>query len=164
MHNPMMTDAQFEAVVQEYMPRIYAYVRRYTGNIDSAADITQETFVKAWKNLKRYDPAQPMSAWLYTIAKRTAIDWLRKRRDEQLPDEIIDTAPSLTESLDATRRTETVLSAVAQLPNGYRDVVQLRLDDLQFHEIADRLKKPLNTVKSQYRRALQLLRRMHQKG
>lgn len=156
-------DPQFEELVRQHMSAVYRYARRFTGNADTAADITQEAFVKAWKNFKWFDQTKDFRAWLFTITKRTAIDWLRKRSDESLPDEVLDTAPVFTESLDATRRTAALATAVAQLPADYRAVIQLRLDDLQFHEISEKLRKPLNTVKSQYRRALALLRKtLHQ--
>jgi RNA polymerase sigma factor (sigma-70 family) len=154
----MDIDPQFEELVRQHMSAVYGYARRFTGNADTAADITQETFVKAWKNFKRFDKTKNFRAWLFTIAKRTAIDWLRKRADEALPDEVLDTAPAFTESLDMFQRTQALAMAVAQLPADYRAVIQLRLDDLQFHEISEKLQKPLNTVKSQYRRALILLR------
>jgi RNA polymerase sigma factor (sigma-70 family) len=158
-----LNDAQFDALVRQHVPAIFRYARRFTGDRDIAEDIAQETFVKAWKNLKRYDPSRSFSAWLYTIAQRTAIDYLRKKSDEPLPEELLDTAPSVLETLDMARENRALALATAQLPSEYRAVVQLRLQDLQFHEIAERLKKPLNTVKSQYRRALGLLKRaLHQ--
>lgn len=158
-------DLQFEELVRRHLPEVFGYARRFTGNADTAADITQETFVKAWKNFKRFDQSKDFRAWLFTIAKRTAIDFLRKRADEPLPDDVLDTAPAFTESLDIARRNDALAVAIAELPDAYRTVMQLRLDDLQFHEIAERLAKPLNTVKSQYRRALAMLKStLHQNG
>ena len=154
----MLSDVQFDELVRQHLPAIYRYAQRFTGNRDTAEDIAQETFVKAWKNLKRYDTSRSFSAWLYAIAQRTAIDYLRKKTEEPLPEDILDTAPSMPEILDMARRDQVLAGATAQLPSEYRAVVQLRLQDLKFHEIAERLKKPLNTVKSQYRRALGLLK------
>ncbi len=151
-----------EELVRQYTARIYAYARRFTGNADVAADIAQETFVKAWKNLRRYDPAQPFAGWLYTIAKRTAIDWMRKRRESELPDDLADTSVAIPETIDARQRMDALAAAAAGLPARSAAVVQLRLQDLEFHEIAERLGRPLNTVKSQYRRALRTLaQRVH---
>jgi len=161
----MLSDAQFDGLVRQYLPAIYRYARRFTGNRDTAEDIAQETFVKAWKNLKRYDPSRSFSAWLYTIAQRTAIDYLRKKNEEPLPEDILDTTPSILEILNMAQCDQALAGATAQLPSEYRVIVQLRLQDLKFHEIAEQLKRPLNTVKSQYRRALGLLKSvLHQNG
>lgn len=86
-------------LVRRHMSSVFRYARRYTGNADIAADITQETFVKAWKHLKRFDCSRDFQAWLFTIAQRTAIDWLRTKRPVALeePDMLVDESPSVFE-------------------------------------------------------------------
>lgn len=155
-----------EMLVCRYMAQIYNYARRYTGNADIAADITQETFVKAWKNLKRFDCSREFRPWLFAIAQRTAIDWLRKKNPVLLecPDAIADASPSVLERLIGCQQSENLALALAQLPEKARAIIELHAqDELTFREIGERLAMPLNTIKSQYRRAVILLRRfLHQ--
>lgn len=150
-----------EALVRRYMAQIYRYAHRYTGNADTAADITQETFVKAWKHLKRFDRSRNFQSWLFAIAKNTAVDWLRTKKPVSLeePDTLMDESPSILDQLSGRQQSRQLAVALAQLPNDVRIVVQLHTqDELTFREISEQLTKPLHTVKSQYRRALALLR------
>ncbi len=65
-----------EDLIKRYLPIIYGYVRNYTGSEDNASDITQEVFVKVWKNIRKFNQSKSFKTWIFTIAKRTAIDWL----------------------------------------------------------------------------------------
>lgn len=72
----------FEELVRRHEGRIYRFARRLCGNEEDARDVTQEAFVKAFRMLDRYDPSQEFAPWLFTIARRRAIDHLRSRRNE----------------------------------------------------------------------------------
>lgn len=69
-----------ETLVAEYEERIFNYLFHFVGNREDAEDLTQDTFIKAFKALDRVDPACHLAAWLFTIAKRTAINHFRTRR------------------------------------------------------------------------------------
>ena len=69
-----------EELVKRYLPLIFGFVKKYTGNQDNASDITQEVFVKVWKNIKSFDQTKSFRTWIFTIAKRTAFDHLKKRK------------------------------------------------------------------------------------
>lgn len=69
-----------ETLVAEYEERIFNYLFHFVGNREDAEDLTQDTFIKAFKALDRIDPACHLAAWLFTIAKRTAINHFRTRR------------------------------------------------------------------------------------
>jgi RNA polymerase sigma-70 factor (ECF subfamily) len=138
--------------------------------LNTAADIAQETFVKAWKHLPRFDARTSFRSWLFTIAKRTAIDELRKRHalpfsaivtpnGADYAEALISDMPSPLESAHAARREAFVASAVGQLSDSHATIVRLRIvDDLTFSQISHTLGTPLNTVKSAYRRAVTQLR------
>jgi RNA polymerase sigma-70 factor (ECF subfamily) len=159
-----------EFLIKRYLPLIYGFVRRYTGNEDNASDITQEVFVKVWRNLERFDQSKSFRTWIFTIAKRTAIDWLRKKRavpfsafetegGNAFLDSLVDDSPSLIEQLSLKENSKALAFALAQLPQHYNSIIRLRLDDnLSFREIAGRVKEPVNTVKSRYRRGAALLK------
>lgn len=168
-------DAQaFEELVNMYTKQVYAFVYRSIADKNDASDIVQEVFLKVWRHLDSFDTTLPFKPWLFAIARRTTIDWLRKRRSvtfsdlsfdeendgsfeanlpdpEPLPDELF-THKELAVELEA---------ALAKLPPDDSMIVLLHLhDELTFEEIAGVMQKPMNTVKSQYRRALIKLRKI----
>jgi RNA polymerase sigma-70 factor (ECF subfamily) len=152
---------------------VYGFVRTFVKDSDSAEDVTQEIFVKVWKYLGRYNPAQSFRPWLYTIAKRTALDFLKKKQLvpfselenedglDWLSQTVVDSGPSPDALVQSGFEQRRVSSALESLSPSYADVVSLHhREGLKFREIADTLGQPLNTVKSQYRRALAQLKNL----
>jgi len=159
---------ELEELVRRYLPLIFGYVKRYTGNEDDASDIAQEVFVKVWKNLNNFDQSKLFRTWIFTIAKRTAIDELRKQkaipfsalREEGFEDLIADEAPSVLDQIYIQQSRELSI-ALAKLPTSYNSVINLHANGgLNFREIAAKLNEPLNTVKSRYRRGIALLKEL----
>lgn len=72
--------AAFEAIVQRYERQIYAFTYRMMGNPDDAFDLTQECFVKAYRNLAKTNNELNISAWLHRIASNACLDVLRRRK------------------------------------------------------------------------------------
>ncbi len=161
----------FTILVTRHAAVVYSFVVRYVGSGAEAEDIVQDVFVKTWKNLKRFDTKRNFRTWIFTIAKNTALDWLKKKKptafselhtsDEKAPafEETLATDEPLQSDVLEQRQTHEALSAaLATLSAEYRAVVLLRLDNqFTFREIAEALNKPLNTVKSHYRRAVNVL-------
>ncbi|MDP2630883.1 MAG: sigma-70 family RNA polymerase sigma factor, partial [Candidatus Uhrbacteria bacterium] len=69
-----------ESLIQRYLKLIYSFVYRYTGDAASADDLTQEVFVRVWRNLKRFDQEKSFKTWLFAIAKNAALDLLKKKK------------------------------------------------------------------------------------
>src|SRR5258708_18528094 len=69
----------FEILVSRHLNGVYNFVYKYAHDLDQAEDITQESFVKAWKNLKKFNSKYKFKTWLFTIAKNTALDALKKK-------------------------------------------------------------------------------------
>ena len=67
----------FPALVERYTRDVYGFVFFMSKNSADAEDITQETFVKVWKNLKKFKPEQRFKSWLLAIARNTTIDYIR---------------------------------------------------------------------------------------
>jgi RNA polymerase sigma-70 factor (ECF subfamily) len=80
----------FEAVVGLFGPRLLRYIRQRVGNVHTAEDLVQETFLKAFRGLAGYDSSRPLATWLFTIATRVAISHRRRRFEITLaaPDEL----------------------------------------------------------------------------
>jgi RNA polymerase sigma-70 factor (ECF subfamily) len=138
------------------------YLARTGGNGDDTNDLIQEIFVKTYLNLGSYDPRYAFGQWIYTIAKNTFIDYLRKRRDDLSIDntrgEYIRPPMSLTPNpeeniINAEQRGQ-LEQYLSMMPAKYRRLVELRFfKDLSYEEIAEHLGLPLGTVKTQIHRA-----------
>jgi RNA polymerase sigma-70 factor (ECF subfamily) len=168
----------FDALVGRYARRVYAFALRLCGDPATAEDAAQETFFKAWKAIDRFDPARRFQPWLFQIARNASIDALRARKErpaslESQNEEGSGESDLVDESLsefgkEADRQIDAAIleKALSELSADKRAVVILHdVEGLTFTEIADALGKPMNTVKSHYRRALEALRALlHQKG
>jgi RNA polymerase sigma-70 factor (ECF subfamily) len=164
------TDA-LNVLIQKHLNSVYSFVRSIVYSDTDAEDTTQETFVKLWKNIKKYKEGNNFKSWLLTIAKNTAYDFLRKRKNipfsqfenddggNVLIDTLADTEASAIELIIFAENKETIKKALEHISPLYREVLLLRHgEDMTFEEIGKILHKPLNTVKSQHRRALIELR------
>ncbi len=164
----------FPALLARHMNGVYRFAYRYLRHGEDAEDITQETFVRAWKNLKRFDTTRNFKTWLFTIAKNAALDLIKKKKpllfsqinedDDQL-DVLLAPYVGAQELPDALLQRKMVAAdierALGALPPGYRAVLAMRYHDhLKFREIAEALGEPIDTVKSKHRRGIILLRRV----
>ena len=75
--------AAFDRLFEEYSAPIYNYVLRMVGDPDRAADVTQDTFIKAYRKLDTLTDEHSTKSWLYRIATNTAIDEMRRRAMDQ---------------------------------------------------------------------------------
>ncbi len=164
-------EAALQALFERYLKPVYGFVYRYVGNAGDAEDITQDAFVNAWKNLKKFDRSRNFKTWLFAIAKNAALNWLKKKKPalfsefekedggNLLAETLADPAP-LPEKIFADKELGRKLAAAMEgLKPDYRTVLLLYYNDhLTFEEIGEAVGKPLNTVKSQHRRALIALR------
>lgn len=161
-----------EALVQRYFKQVFLFAKTFVKQDQTAEDITQEAFVKVWKNLKKFDPQKKFKTWLFQITKNTCIDYLRKHKqavppssldEEQMAqslERLVDLSPLPQEAFDIQIFEQQLDKLLASLPENHKLVVVLHLQqDLTFQEISDLLKEPLNTIKSRYRRALLGLRK-----
>jgi RNA polymerase sigma-70 factor (ECF subfamily) len=151
--------AMIEPLVQEYGDRIYRFVRRMTGPA-WADDLTQETFLQAFRALSAYRGGR-QEAWLFSIANHVCVDFLRRRRRESrhLPEGAA-AGEDPAERLDRSERRRALLGALAELPVEQRQVFLLREEgSMTFREIAEATGVPLGTALARMRYALEFLRR-----
>jgi RNA polymerase sigma-70 factor, ECF subfamily len=136
-----------------------------------AEDAVQETLVKVWRNLKKFDRQKKFKTWLLTIAKNTCLDILRKKRPTVFSDfendegensfieGLTDTAPLAPEITDALLSAEKIRTALLALSPKNRIVMEMHYyDEMTLQEIADVMDESVNTIKSRYRRALSTLK------
>ena len=87
----------FALLVEKFEARVFSYLCRFVGNEHDAEDLTQDTFVSAFRNIHRYEPRYAFSTWIFTIAKRAALSHFRSRQtarrileEEFVPEKEID--------------------------------------------------------------------------
>ncbi len=164
-------DAAFEELVKKYLKPIYNFLYRLTNDRPAAEDISQDAFLKAWKNLRRFDQKRNFKTWLFTIAKNTAFDHFKRKKeipfavfaDEEgesafgeIPDENI-LPDEVLERSDMAEELDTILQ---KIPSQYGAILLLYYkEDFSLHEIAEILGEPYNTIKSRHRRALMTLKK-----
>ncbi len=158
------------AVVREVYERhgglVFGLARRSLGEAD-AREATQDTFVAAWKNRHRFDPTRAaLASWLVAIARNKVIDTLRRQQrrpaiaDGVRADDVAELIPAGADAVDRLADQLLVAEVLESLPERPRRVLELAFyDDLPLSQIAERCGLPLGTVKSDYRRSLERLRR-----
>jgi RNA polymerase sigma-70 factor (ECF subfamily) len=143
---------------------IYRICLRILGHAHDAEDVTQEAFVAAFRSISGYRGDGPLRGWLMRIATRQAYRRIAGRRPTTdvatVPEPAFaDTSGEPTRVLVSAERDREVRTAVATLPEPYREVVALRFfGELSLAEVADATGRPLNTVKTHLRRGLERLR------
>lgn len=153
----------FEILFLRYRePILQLYLQRTSGNADDADDLVQETFIKVYLNIHRYDAQYAFGQWVYAIAKNTFIDYIRKKHDEvsELDESKSAQSPLPTpeESIINSQQRAEIYRSVNQLSPRYQKLVELRfLKEYSYEEIASELNLPLGTVKTQIHRAREIL-------
>ncbi|TSA45004.1 RNA polymerase sigma factor [bacterium] len=147
----------FEQILFHYEKVIFNYVYRLTSHRQEAEDLTQETFLKLYKNLSRIDPQKNLKSWIYRIATNTVYDWFRKKKnhqelflidDPENPFEIADDHDA-SQNMEKIENAEVVAKALEKVKPIYKTVLLLfYYQDFSYDEIADILSLPLNTVKT----------------
>jgi RNA polymerase sigma factor (sigma-70 family) len=135
-----------------------SYLARLVGPND-AEDVLQETFASLWHSARQLDANRSLEVWLLVIARRRAIDHLRKRRRLDTAGPVPPPAPlPADDPVDRISRALQVQQALAELPEEQQHIVRLAyFEDLTQAVIAERLKLPVNTVKTRLFRALRRL-------
>lgn len=140
----------FATLVERYQSVLFNLALRTVGDFDDAQDVTQSAFVKAYRNLGRFDQERRFFSWIYRITLNEAINTRHKRRPyTELTDDLTETSPDALERITSKERRRELNEAIGDLPELYRRVVELRhRSDLSYREIAEALQIPEKTVKS----------------
>lgn len=168
----------FEQLLLEHQKNVYNLCYRMAGNPDDAMDLSQETFLRAWRCLDQYQFASAFSTWLYRLCSNICIDFLRKRRRQQTVPltfedadgeeqtyAVPDAQPLPEEQVELKLTRETLAAAMAQLLPEHRAVLQLRVvNEMSYEQIADVLDIQIGTVKSRLSRARNQLKKILERG
>jgi RNA polymerase sigma-70 factor (ECF subfamily) len=162
----------FDGLVNRYSQATYRFIIQIVDNKDEAHDIVQETFIKIWQNIKKFDQKRNLKTWIFTIAKRTAIDYLRKRKnitfssiddgetETSFGNNVPDDGLLANEIFEKNENIESIKKALDSISLENKTIILLHHgEEMTFDEISIVLEKPMNTIKSQYRRTLINLRK-----
>lgn len=159
--------AAFDLLVKRYQNRVVSLVGRYINDYDEALDVSQESFVKAWRALGNFRGDSQFYTWLYRIAINTAKNFLASR-NRRAYDNRIDIHDSDDPSLEARIQDVAtpeaiaesgevkgaIMKAVAGLPEDLRTAITLReAEGMSYEDIAERMNCPIGTVRSRLFRA-----------
>jgi RNA polymerase sigma-70 factor (ECF subfamily) len=153
----------FEELYQEFLPRIYAYIRVQVASTADAEDVTSEVFMNAFEAYPRYQPkAATPAAWLFRIARNAALDHHRRGGRRERLQRTLERQP--VEAEDPARLAEDkvqhreLLTQVAALSEGQREAISLRHLGLSFAEVGQILNCTEDAAKMLYHRGIRALR------
>ena len=163
--------AAFSQLFEKFKGPIMSYQKSWVQDSNTAEELCQETFLKVYRARESWTPQAKFSTWLWTIARHTALDHLRKKKEVLVFDSSDgDTsAPSVWETLESPlSNAETLLiesleeqriqNCMASLSLSEREILGLRIfSELSYEEIAQQLGAPIGTVKTMIYRAKQKL-------
>ena len=170
------SEKAYRELLDRYQRPVFSLVYRMVRDRELAEDLAQETFVKVFNHLDRFNPKYKFSSWIFKIASNLAIDTLRKRepnmvsldgsRHAETPDEIEATRITVEskdenpeEFLEAKELGHEIERAIGLLRPDYRTAILLRhVEGRAYEEIAEVMGVPLGTVKTFIHRARSELR------
>jgi RNA polymerase sigma-70 factor, ECF subfamily len=167
----------FDELVVRYRTRVFGMIYNMVHSEQDAWDLAQDSFVKAWKSIKRFRGQSSFYTWIYRIVMNVTIDWLRKKQvkaggaefDDSIQLKEVDPASKTmpkpdalpSENLEQREIRVQIDRAIAQLSPEHRAVILMKeIDGMQYHEIAETLGCSIGTVMSRLfyaRKKLQIL-------
>jgi RNA polymerase sigma-70 factor, ECF subfamily len=168
----------FDALVTKYEKKIFNVIYRFIGDYEEATDLTQETFISAFRHFDRFRGEAKVFTWLYQIARNLCINRVRQRdRQRALRIESLDQPRDLEDEDGMTREVadwsgspqtvledkelrQRILTAIDSLPPDYKEVVVLReFQNMSYNDIVEATGLTLENVKTRLSRARAMLRR-----
>jgi len=161
----------FDELVEIYLKQVFNFAFRLIGSKRDSEDITQEVFLKIWKNLKKFDFDKSFKTWLFSIARNTCIDYLRKRKDipmsffddeyegNFIQDNLETDEPNSEEVIVFEENKKLIEDALKELSFVQKEIIIMKyVNELSLSEVAEIMNMPRETVKSHHRRGLLKMR------
>lgn len=149
---------EFDSIYKTYFKEIYLYTYSLCANENTAEEIAQDTFVKAFKNIDSFDGSKDIKAWLFTIAKNTYFTYCKKQKklisDDTLQNNIADYSPPLAEHLSDEESAFKIHQFIHTMKEPYKEVFSLRVfGELKFEKIGMLFGKSPSWARVTYYRA-----------
>ncbi|MFT8363110.1 MAG: RNA polymerase sigma factor SigW [Sporolactobacillus sp.] len=163
----------FAEMVDDYKNKVYIICFRMVGDRQEAEDLTQETFLRAFRFIGQFDSTRKFSTWLFRIATNLSIDALRRKKpgvslDAELPGTeglalesvLPDKQATPDEQMVQSELEAAVQKEIQRLPEKYRTAIILKyMEDLSLKEISEIMGIPVATVKTRIHRGREMLRK-----
>lgn len=165
------SEGAYRELLERYQRPVFSLIYRMVRDREQAEDLAQETFVKVFNNIERYDPRYKFSSWIFKIASNLSIDALRKKelstvsldgsRNASTSEEVeaaritaVSRDENPEELLEARQLGDEIERAIGMLRADYRTAILLRhVEGRPYEEIAEIMEIPLGTVKTYIHRA-----------
>jgi RNA polymerase sigma factor (sigma-70 family) len=153
------TEVGFKHLVQKYQRKVYWHIRKMVQNHDDADDLTQDTFVKVFQNLKNFREEAQLYTWIYRIATNECLNFLAKKNKYSMV-EIDEAQNSIVETdskplMDGQAIQQKLEQALNTLPTKQKLVFNMKYyDDLKYEEIAEITGTSVGALKTSYHLAV----------
>jgi len=157
----------FSTLVRRYEGKIKRYGRKFLSGREDIEDIAQNIFIKAYRNIKSFEPKRKFSSWIYRIAHNEFINALKKKKREPLrffdPDVIFPFLAGKNKDYGLVIDKEILEKNLDKLETKYKEVIVLRYySDLSYKEISEILAVPTSTVGIRIKRAVNKLKTIYE--
>jgi len=160
LKNAQTQDIAFRQLMTQYKERLYWHIRKIVISHDDADDVLQNTFIKVYRNIDKFNAESKLFSWMYRIATNESITFINKRAKSQNVD-ISEMQYKLAESLEADVHYDgdemqlKLQKAVAQLPQKQQLVFNMKyFDDMKYQDISEVLETSVGALKASYHHAV----------
>jgi len=142
----------YREVIHRYEPKLDRYIRKFILDADERADVLQETFIKAYRNLQGFDEEKKFSSWIYRIAHNESLNHIKKYAKDGVSIEeheidVIDRQMNLGMAVDRTLLREAFQHALLELKPKHREpLILFFFEEKTYEEISDILRLPKSTI------------------
>jgi len=157
----------YQILVERYQKQIFALAYRLGGDYDEAQDMAQESFIRIYQELPKFDCSRRFFPWMYRVAHNTCINLLHKRPKDTTPlENVYDAAEEdAGEIVDPGRdieqqeRSRAITEALQSMPESYRlPLVMKYLEGMSYQEISEQLDLPVSTIETRLFRGRKMLK------
>ncbi len=160
LHEESSLEQGFRALMQKYQERLYWHIRRMVYEHEDANDVIQNTFIKVYKSIQKFEGKSKLYTWLYRIATNEAITFINKKKRKMMAslDEEESTVAMKLEAdpyFDGDNAQLLLQNALSQLPEKQRIVFNLRYyEEMTYKEMADVLDTSVGALKASFHHAM----------
>ncbi len=160
LKNAQTQDIAFRELMTQYKERLYWHIRKIVISHDDADDVLQNTFIKVYRNIDKFNADSKLYSWMYRIATNESITFINKRAKNNNVD-ISEMRYKLAESLEADVHYDgdemqlKLQKAIATLPQKQQLVFNMKyFDDMKYQDISDVLETSVGSLKASYHHAV----------
>ena len=160
LKNVQTQDIAFRELMTQYKERLYWHIRKIVISHDDADDVLQNTFIKVYRNIDKFNANSKLYSWMYKIATNESITFINKRAKNNNVD-ISEMQYKLAESLEADIHYDgdemqiKLQKAIAKLPQKQQLVFNMKyFDDMKYQDISDVLETSVGSLKASYHHAV----------